>query len=131
MAAWPASVGAITLFVEDAGRAKAFYGKVFGLSPIYEDDHSAAFAFENMTINLLELPAARELIEPAAVASEAGARAQLTIWVDDTDAACKELASRGVDLLNGPIDRAWGMRTATFADPDGHVWEFAQSLSEA
>jgi catechol 2,3-dioxygenase-like lactoylglutathione lyase family enzyme len=130
--AWSASLGAITLFVEDAARAKAFYEKVFGLSPIYEDDHSAAFAFENTTINLLELPAAHELIEPAAVASgEAGARAQLTIWVDDTDAACTELARLGVDVLNGPIDRAWGMRTATFADPDGHVWEFAQNLSEA
>jgi uncharacterized glyoxalase superfamily protein PhnB len=33
-----------------------------------------------------------------------------------------------VSLLNGPIDRDWGMRTAAFADPDGHVWEVAQAL---
>lgn len=31
----------------------------------------------------------------------------------------------GIDLVNGPIDRPWGIRTALFADPDGHLWEFA------
>src|SRR4051794_38679667 len=93
-----ANVGAITLFVTDAARAKAFYQRVFELTPIYEDDHSAAFAFDNTTINLLESHAAHELIGPAAVAGpDAGARAQLTIWVDDTDAACAELAKRGVE----------------------------------
>jgi catechol 2,3-dioxygenase-like lactoylglutathione lyase family enzyme len=33
-----------------------------------------------------------------------------------------------VELLNGPLDREWGVRTAAFADPDGHVWEIAQEL---
>ena len=123
------SVGAITLFVEDAHGSKAFYAKVFGAPTVYEDDVSAAFRFENMIVNLLELPAARELVAPAATAgAEAGSRFQLTIWVDDADGACAELASRGVTLLNGPIDREWGMRTAAFADPDGHVWEVAQQL---
>src|SRR5206468_12511116 len=31
-------------------------------------------------------------------------------------------------LLNGPIDRPWGMRTAAFADPDGHIWEVAAKI---
>jgi catechol 2,3-dioxygenase-like lactoylglutathione lyase family enzyme len=35
-----------------------------------------------------------------------------------------------VELLNGPIDREWGVRTAAFADPDGHVWEVAQERSD-
>jgi uncharacterized glyoxalase superfamily protein PhnB len=38
------------------------------------------------------------------------------------------LASRGVDFLNGPVDRPWGMRTAAFADLDGHVWQVASKL---
>jgi lactoylglutathione lyase len=124
-----ASVGAITLFVEDRERAKSFYERVFELSPVYEDENAAAFQFENMIVNLLATPSARELIEPAAVAGpEAGSRFQLTIWVDDADAVSKELAKRGVTLLNGPMDRAWGLRTAAFADPDGHVWEIASKL---
>jgi catechol 2,3-dioxygenase-like lactoylglutathione lyase family enzyme len=123
------SVGAITLFVEDAQRSKEFYERVFGAPVIYEDDHSAAFKFENMTINLLERPAAHDLITPGAVAdADSGSSFQFTIWVDDTDAACAELAARGVALHNGPLDRPWGMRTATFADPDGHIWEVAANI---
>jgi catechol 2,3-dioxygenase-like lactoylglutathione lyase family enzyme len=126
------SVGAITLFVESPKRSKAFYESVFELTPIYEDDDSAAFKFENTIVNLLATRAAGDLIDPGAVAGPgAGSSFQLTIWVDDADAACAELATRGVKLLNGPLDRDWGMRTASFTDPDGHIWEIAQELSGA
>jgi len=124
------SVGAITLFVEDPQRSKAFYEKVFEAPLVFEDENSAAVRFENTIINLLAAPAADELVAPAAVGGpDAGARAQFTIFVEDANAVCEELASRGVELLNGPIDRVWGMRTAAFADPDGHVWEVAQQLA--
>ena len=126
------SVGAITLFVEDPRRSEAFYAEVFDLPVIWQDDDSAVFQFENTIVNLLKLPAARELIEPGAVADrEAGSRFQLTIWVDDADAVSAELATRGVELVNGPMNREWGVRTASFADPDGHIWEIAQKLPEA
>jgi uncharacterized glyoxalase superfamily protein PhnB len=39
---------------------------------------------------------------------------------------CAVLGERGVALLNGPIDRPWGIRTASFMDPGGHIWEIAQ-----
>jgi lactoylglutathione lyase len=126
------SVGAITLFVEDTQRSKSFYEDAFELPVIYEDENSAVFKFENMIVNLLRIPEAHGLIDPAAVADrEAGSRFQLTIWVDDADAVCAELATRGVALLNGPMNREWGMRTASFTDPDGHIWEIAQELPGA
>jgi len=65
-------------------------------------------------------------VEPAAVADRvAGARQQLTIEVDDVDARCARLAQRGVTLLNGPLDRTWGIRTPSCQDPGGHIWEIA------
>ena len=125
------SVGAITLFVEDPRRSQSFYEKVFALPVIWEDEDSAVFKFENTLVNLLKVSAARELIEPGSVASrEAGSRFQLTIWVDDVDAVSAELSEHGVELLNGPMDREWGVRTASFTDPDGHIWEIAQKLPE-
>jgi catechol 2,3-dioxygenase-like lactoylglutathione lyase family enzyme len=124
---WPSGISAITLFVEDLEAAKQFYREVFGLPVAFEDDNSTVFNFGNTIINLLETSAARELIEPAAVATrEAGSRLQLTIEVDDVDAMCAELATRGVQLLNGPMDRPWGVRTASFSDPGGHIWEIAK-----
>jgi lactoylglutathione lyase len=126
-----ASVGVITLFVEDPRRAQAFYERVFELSPVWQDEDSAAFKFENLLVNLLKASAAPEVIEPARVAAAgSGAAALLTVWVDDADGTCVELAKRGVELLNGPIDRPWGVRTAAFSDPDGHIWEIAQRLPE-
>lgn len=129
MSAWAKVVGAITLFVEDLQRAKSFYRDDFALRMLFEDDDSAAFDMGGMTINLLKVTAAYELIEPAVVASlEGGSRFQLSIFVGDVDAVCEELAGRGVKLLNGPINREWGMRTAAFADPAGHIWEVAQEI---
>lgn len=127
MGSWPGGIGAITLFVEDREEAKRFYQEVFGLPVVFEDDASAVFKFGDTLVNLLQTTAADELIEPAEVGSrDAGARFQLTLEVDDVDAMCAELARRGVELLNGPIDRPWGIRTASFRDPGGHIWEIAK-----
>jgi uncharacterized glyoxalase superfamily protein PhnB len=52
---------------------------------------------------------------------------QFTIEVDDVDAMCATLQQRGVELLNGPMDRPWGIRTASFSDPGGHIWEIAHN----
>jgi catechol 2,3-dioxygenase-like lactoylglutathione lyase family enzyme len=126
------NIDAITLFVEDLERSKDFYRDVFGLAVVFEDKNSAVFTFANTLINLLKIPAARELIEPAVVAGpQAGSRSQFTIPVDDVDATCARLEGRGVKLLNGPMNRAWGIRTASFTDPGGHIWEIAQPLPKA
>jgi catechol 2,3-dioxygenase-like lactoylglutathione lyase family enzyme len=121
---WPKGIHAITLFVEDLVAAREFYQRVFGLPIHYEDADSTVFNFGNVVINLLAVSQAPELIAPAAVAGpEAGARMQFSIEVGDVDAMVVELQSRGVQVLNGPMNRPWGIRTATFADPAGHIWE--------
>ena len=120
------------MFVEDPQRSKSFYEREFDLAPVYEDENAAAFEFENTILNLLRTSEAHGLIGPAKVAAaRTGSRFQLTIWVEDTDAVCAELAARGVELVNGPIDRDWGLRTAAFADPDGHIWEGAAPIEGA
>jgi catechol 2,3-dioxygenase-like lactoylglutathione lyase family enzyme len=125
--AWPQEIFAITLFTEDLEQAKRFYQKVFGLGVDFEDSNSAVFKFGNTLINLLRITQANELIEPAKVADRgSGSRFVFTIRVDDVDAMCVELANRGVELLNGPMDRPWGIRTASFMDPAGYIWEIAR-----
>jgi len=124
MTTWATSIPAITLFVEDLGGAKAFYQRVFRLPVHFEDPQSAVFKFGTTLINLLDVSEAPGLIGPAKVAGpDDGARVQFTIEVDDVDAVCAELKALGVPLVNGPQDRPWGVRTAAFQDPAGHVWE--------
>lgn len=125
--AWPKGIFAITLFTENLEKSKEFYQNVFGLPIDFEDSNSAVFKFGGTLVNLLKITEAKGLIEPAKVATrESGARYVFTIGVDDVDAMCAELVSRGVKLLNGPMDRPWGIRTASFMDPAGHIWEIAK-----
>lgn len=122
-------ISAISLFVEDLDAAKTFYTGVFDATVAFEDSSSVAVRFGGLIVNLLRVENASEIVEPGRVASrEAGSRFQLSIWVDDVDAVCRELQGRGVTLLTGPRDRRWGMRTANFVDPAGHSWEIAQRI---
>jgi len=123
------AVEVITLFVDDIAEATAFYRTVFEAEIIYEDAVSQVLKFRGLWLNLLHIGQAPQLVEPLPVASsQAGSRMLLTIRVDDVDAVCDSLKARGLALLNGPVDRPWGRRTAAFADPSGHVWEVAQEL---
>lgn len=119
-------IAAVTLFVEDLEAARSFYRNAFGLKEVYEDQNSVVFQFGETMINLLVTTEAHSLIAPALVATPAaGVRTQFTVEVDDVDAVVEQLAGRGVSLSNGPMDRPWGLRTASFVDPGGHVWEVA------
>jgi catechol 2,3-dioxygenase-like lactoylglutathione lyase family enzyme len=53
----------------------------------------------------------------------------LVFAVDNVDAACEQLQAKGVTLTIGPTDHPdWGIRTAHFRDPDGHLIEINHSL---
>ena len=125
--AWPKGIGAITLFVENLDASKRFYEKTFGLPVVFEDKNSVVFKMGGTLIYLLKIESADQLVAPAQVARrDAGSRHVFSIEVDDVDAMCTELAARGVTLLNGPVDRPWGIRTASFQDPAGHIWEIGK-----
>ena len=47
MSNWQKKIGAITLFVEDPERSKAFYQEVFELEPMMEDETGAGFRLED------------------------------------------------------------------------------------
>ncbi len=123
---WARGINAVTLFAEDLGQMKEFYQRVFELPIHFEDADSVVFKFGDTLINILKISEADELIEPARVAArQSGSRFVITIGVKDVDAICASLLARGVQLLNGPMDRPWGSRTASFVDPAGCIWEIA------
>jgi len=126
---WEKQIGAITLFVEDVGASKAFYQKVFDLTPFLDGDTNVGFRLTDVYFFLTLSANAGEMIGPlTAGAAGNGPRHVFAIIVDDVDAVAAELTGKGIPLVNGPEDRSWGMRTLNFADPDGHVWEIAQEI---
>jgi len=125
-------VGAVILFVEDLQRSRAFYHDVLGLDVQFEDAESVGFKIEKMAFIVLQVDRARVQLqgEPTATPS-AGATAFLTTFTDDVDALHADLAGRGIGFFQEPTDQPWGMRTAYFKDPDGHVWEIAQPVKQS
>jgi catechol 2,3-dioxygenase-like lactoylglutathione lyase family enzyme len=122
-------LGALTLFVEDRNPVTTFYRDVLGLRTLFEDDVSAVFDLGGTMLNVLAVTAAAEVVAPARPAAVgATPRMLLSLWVEDVDAVCRDLQERDVVLLNGPVDRSWGKRTAAFTDPAGAVWEIAQDI---
>jgi uncharacterized glyoxalase superfamily protein PhnB len=122
-------LGAITVFVDDLAGVAAFYREVLDLDLLFADDVSAAFDLGGTVVNVLAVSAAADVVAPAEVAAVGGpVRLLLSLWVEDVDATCAQLRDRGAVLLNGPVDRPWGKRTAAFADPAGTVWEVAQDI---
>jgi catechol 2,3-dioxygenase-like lactoylglutathione lyase family enzyme len=122
-------VGAIILFVEDLQKSRVFYHDVLGLNVEFEDDESVGFKIEGLAFIVLQVDRARVQLqgEPTATPG-AGATAFLTSFTDDVDGLHANLVERGVHFFQRPTDQPWGMRTAYFKDPDGHVWEIAQPI---
>jgi lactoylglutathione lyase len=125
-------VGAVILFVEDLPRSRAFYHEVLGLDVEFEDDVSVGFKIEGLVFIVLQVDRARAQLqgEPTATPG-AGATAFLTHFTEDVDALHANLVERRVSFFQTPTDQPWGMRTAYFKDPDGHVWEIAQPIGRS
>jgi lactoylglutathione lyase len=130
MSEWEKEIGAMTLFVRDLERSKTFYQDVFGLPPMGDDEDSAMFRFKNMFVFLHKASAAHEVPGSDELDQALKGAGQFAIIVEDVDAICAELDQRGVAFLSGPADRDWGMRTVTFADPGGNIWEIAQEIPD-
>jgi lactoylglutathione lyase len=130
MAEWEKQITAMSLVVGDLERSKTFYREVFGLPPLDEEEDLAILGFKNMYVALRRDPAHQPPGRDVLALAQKGV-GQFSIRVEDVDAVCAELGDHGVTLINGPADRYWGMRTVTFADPDGYIWQIAQDLPTA
>lgn len=124
-------IDVVVLFVQDVERSKAFYGDILGLEVDQQDEVSAFLKLETGLVALLGPAASHDLLSPEAVSLDpsAAAKGQLVAFVDDVDGAYAELTAHGVEFIREPIDREWGLRTAHFKDPDGHIWEIAQPIA--
>ena len=128
MSDWQKQIGAMTLHVGDLDRSKKFYQDVFGLPVMQAGEGSVMFRFGSMYVFLHQASVADGPPTAEVLAQALEGAGQFAIIVDDVDAVSTDIQAVGVSMLSGPSDRAWGMRTVTFADPSGHVWEIAQEL---
>jgi catechol 2,3-dioxygenase-like lactoylglutathione lyase family enzyme len=131
MAEWKKQIGAVNLIVGDLRRATTFYREVFGLQPLLEEEDVTVFRFEDTYVMLQHGSSHQDVPAEAVMDLARKGVGQFAIIVGEVDAVRADLEARGVTVISGPADRAWGMRTMTFADPGGCVWEIAQPVPDA
>ncbi|MGH9021278.1 MAG: VOC family protein [Acidimicrobiales bacterium] len=111
------------IYVESPKRSKAFFRDEVGLAMTVDGGAYAEFEWGNLILGLRWRDNARNQFADAVAPAGTGASHQITVVVDDVDAVARAMVSRGLDLDEAPTDRAWGLRSATFRDPDGHLFE--------
>lgn len=123
---------ATELIVRDLATCTAFYRDTLGLQVRESESTSNAVSFqiENGHFFLLEAAGAAQMVSspPLDLSLEGSPRVLLAAGGEDVDAAYRELSAKGVQFLRPPTDQPWGLRTAYFADPEGHLWEISHAL---
>ncbi|GGL69067.1 extradiol dioxygenase [Streptomyces fumigatiscleroticus] len=121
----------VRLLVTDFAACYRFYAEVLGLKPQsgavrgpYEKfspaTGSAGVALQDRAMM------ARVLGELGDAAS--GHRSLVVLRVDDLDAACERITSRGAALLHGPAPMTDRMHVAHLKDPEGNLVELQEWL---
>lgn len=59
---------------------------------------------------------------------EAGETVGVYVMVDDVDALFERACRAGAEIVSEPADQAYGHRSFSARDPEGHRWYFAQEL---
>ena len=132
------SIRVVTLAVADLERSLAFYRDGLGLASSgivateYHDDVSgAAGAIATFELDdglFLSLYPRTDLAKDAGIALDATSRTEFSLGhlVDsreEVDAVLARARAAGARLTGGPRERPWGIYSAYFEDPDGHLWE--------
>ena len=105
--------GRVLLRPVDPERSRRFYGDTLGLH-VYREWGSGADRGVVYFLGggYLELSGRADQPLPS----------HLRLWmqVRDVDAVAAELAAAGVDVIEPPTDKPWGLRELWVRDPDGH-----------
>jgi hypothetical protein len=128
----------VTLAVDNLERALAFYRDGLGLeSPgiggteFVGDDRNPGGAVAMFKLGgglILSLYGRGDLAKDAGIpvgqpASGEFSLGHLVPSREAVDASLREAVAAGAEPLGEPHDRPWGIYSAYFRDPDGHLWE--------
>lgn len=130
-----ATVQMMAVYVQDQDEALAFYVDRLGFV-VHTDARNGDYRW--LTVHRPEQPGFQlGLLRPGAPVHDAntaaalgalvskGAMPALVLAVDDCKAACSELARRGVEITQQPVER-YGTVDAGFRDPSGNGWKLIQ-----
>jgi catechol 2,3-dioxygenase-like lactoylglutathione lyase family enzyme len=127
-------ISIITIGVDDLERAVRFYrdGLGFPTRGIVgtEYEHGAVAFFDLVNGQKLALWSRRDMAHEAKVSLGPRSATEFSLGHlvrsrGDVDALIEQARRAGAIVTDPPHDAFWGGYTASFQDPDGHLWEVA------
>ncbi|MFS4095292.1 VOC family protein [Streptomyces sp. AF1A] len=121
----------VRLLVTDFAACYRFYADVLGLKPQSGATEGPYEKFSPHTgsagIALQDRAMMAEILDELGGAAT-GHRSLVVLRVDDLDAYCAEITSRGATLQHGPAPMTDRMRVAHVKDPEGNLVELQEWL---
>ncbi|MDW7731820.1 MAG: VOC family protein [Methanolobus sp.] len=125
-----ARIDLITIWTDDPGPMKEFYGNVLGFK--IKNDLGQYIEFENDGARFALC--SREVMYAYSEGykrQSSGQSFELAFRcrdLDDVDRSYKHIISNGGNPVQEPEDMPWDQRTALFSDPDGNIHEIFTDL---
>lgn len=112
-----------TLRVKDARRSEQFYCDTLGFTKEWEHQFGPGFP---LMLSISFTDCNLFLSEHSGTGSD---HCDIYICVDEVDGFYQEKSQRGLSFEKSPTDEPWGMREATFRDPDNHRFTLGAPVS--
>ena len=121
----------VRLLVSDFATCYRFYCEILGLKPQPGATEGPYEKFSPATgsagIALQDRSMMAEVLDELGDTAT-GHRSLVVLRVDDLDAYCEQITSRGATLLHGPSPMTERMRVAHLKDPEGNLVELQEWL---
>ncbi len=122
----------IILYVRDQQRSRDFYSRLLRCEPdLHVPGMTEYIIGPGCKLGLMPNAGIARILEGKTPHPDTGdgiPRCELYLYVSDVQAEFEHCVLCGAALISPPQDRDWGDRACYFADPDGHIIAFAQSL---
>ena len=122
----PATVVPVLVY-PDVRAAVSFLSAAFGFVERTRigDDHRAQVAIgDEGAVIVADTGGDRRPVHPE------GHSHLVRVRVDDVAAAFARARDAGATVVEEPVDRPYGERDCTVADPGGHLWQLAETLAD-
>lgn len=103
----------VNINTQQVTAARSFYQDLLGLDLLMDHGWIATYGSNETKMNIQ--------ISFASQGGSGTATPDLSIEVDDVDAACERIRSAGFPIEYGPVDEPWGVRRFYTRDPFGKL----------
>jgi predicted enzyme related to lactoylglutathione lyase len=120
------------LYVKDQSKSKDFYTKLFCMEPMLDVPGMTEFALsENVKLGLIPESGIVKILQDKTPDPSSGngiPRCELYLKITDIEKYSKNAVDAGALIISEVAPREWGDLVCYFADPDGHVIAFAETI---